>query len=200
VSRAWQNFVTDGRQEGEFPVKRPDGSIAMAKFAAALQLAPDRHVSVLHDVTESKRVEAQLRHNEELFLRLFSASPAPTLVSKLSNGVFIEVNEAFTQATGYWRADILGRSARTVGLWKDQKVLDGLLARLRAGEEAVSARALISMKNRSSKEFSVALRKVEIHGELHVIAVYTDLEPMRAPELDAGALDTGQQDAAAADP
>jgi hypothetical protein len=32
------------------------------------------------------------------------------------------------------------------------------------------------MRDRTTKEFSVALRRVEIYGELHVIGLYTDVD------------------------
>jgi len=172
---SWQSFTADGSQEGEFPIKRPDGTILTARFSAVTDFLPGRHLSVLHDVSDRKRVEMLLRHNEELFMKAFLASPAPTNIRKLNSGVFIEVNDAFTQSTGYWRSDVIGRSGKSIGLWKDAGQLDDLLARMRQGEGSVTTRAVLATKDRREKDYSVAMRRIDIHGEAHVVAAYTDV-------------------------
>jgi PAS domain S-box-containing protein len=172
---SWQSFTADGSQEGEFPIRRPDGTILTARFSAVTDFLPGRHLSVLHDVSDRKRVEMLLRHNEELFMKAFLASPAPTNIRKLNSGVFIEVNDAFTQSTGYWRSDVIGRSGKSIGLWKDAGQLDDLLARMRQGEGSVTTRAILATKDRREKDYSVAMRRIDIHGEAHVVAAYTDV-------------------------
>jgi PAS domain S-box-containing protein len=173
---AWIRFTADGRQVGDFLVQRPDGEVVPVQFRAARDFAPGKHVSVLNDVAERRRIEADVRRNEELYARVFNRTPAPTNVRRLSDGVFIDVNEAFTEATGYWRSEVLGKTGAALRLWRDPAMLDSLLEKLREGEETVRARAELQMRDRTTKEFSVALRRVEIYGELHVIGLYTDVD------------------------
>ena len=57
---AWREFLEQGRMEGEFRLRRADGQIRIAEFKATANFLPGRHLSVLRDVTERKRVEEAL--------------------------------------------------------------------------------------------------------------------------------------------
>src|ERR687894_2223650 len=61
---AWQAFLEQGEQEGEFPLYRPDGEMRNLEFKAKAGFLPGRHLSVLRDVTERKRTEEALRESE----------------------------------------------------------------------------------------------------------------------------------------
>src|SRR5215207_4570111 len=61
---AWQAFLEQGEQEGEFPLYRPDGEMRNLEFKAKVGLLPGRHLSILRDVTERKRAEEALRESE----------------------------------------------------------------------------------------------------------------------------------------
>jgi two-component system, OmpR family, sensor histidine kinase VicK len=57
---AWREFLERGSMEGEFRLRRADGTIRIAEFSAKAGFLPGRHLSVLRDVTERKRAEKTL--------------------------------------------------------------------------------------------------------------------------------------------
>lgn len=61
---------------------------------------------------------------------MFTASPIPASLSRLSDGVLLAVNDAWLNATGLQRAAVLGRNAVELGLWPSeaarQEYLDNL--------------------------------------------------------------------------
>ena len=61
VEKAWQAFVEEGEQEGEFRLYRPDGTTRELEYRAKARVLPNRHLSVLRDVTERKQSEEELR-------------------------------------------------------------------------------------------------------------------------------------------
>jgi two-component system, NarL family, sensor histidine kinase UhpB len=63
------------------------------------------------------RAEHVLRESEARFSRSFAASPIITLITRRDDGRIIEANEAFTQVTGYERAEVVGRTPVEIGLW-----------------------------------------------------------------------------------
>ena len=174
----WKAFKGSGSMTGQFTLLTGDGDTVPADFTAVVNYRPGRHLSVLHDMSERRRIEDILRHNEERFVRAFVGSPAPTNIRALSTGVFVEVNDAFTETTGYWRSDVIGRTAKDLGLWPDTSLLDSLLQRLSQGETRADAQVKLRMKDGSLREFRVALRKLDMHGEPHVVAVYYDLDTL----------------------
>lgn len=64
-------------------------------------------IGVGHDVTERKQTAERL----ELAAKVFSHSREGIMITD-SNGVIIEVNEAFTRITGYGRDEVMGKDPR----------------------------------------------------------------------------------------
>jgi PAS domain S-box-containing protein len=57
----WSRFHHEGRQRGRVQLRRKDGSLLVAEFAAVTHVKPGVHLSVLHDVTERQAMESALR-------------------------------------------------------------------------------------------------------------------------------------------
>lgn len=58
AAEQYQVYLQMGRQRGEFSFLRSDGAKRIAAYSAC-RLAPGQHLSILHDITESRRVETQ---------------------------------------------------------------------------------------------------------------------------------------------
>ncbi len=58
---AWSGFLREGKARGEFRLVRPDGEVRDVEFAAVANIATDRHLSVIRDVSDIKRAEESLR-------------------------------------------------------------------------------------------------------------------------------------------
>jgi PAS domain S-box-containing protein len=72
---------------------------------------------VARDITERKRVESALRESEERFATAFRSSPAAMVISRYEDGKMLDVNEAFLRVFGVTRAEVLGATKLTFGLW-----------------------------------------------------------------------------------
>ena len=80
--------------------------------------------AVINDITKRKKAEAKLRESqarlresEARFNTAFKASPVLMSIATLNDGRFVEVNDAFIQALGLNRADVVGRNALELSLW-----------------------------------------------------------------------------------
>jgi PAS domain S-box-containing protein len=70
VRGAWEAFLAAGEASGEYTLVRPDGSAVEVEFRAKANVLPDRHLSILRDVSARKRVE---RERERLYETLREA-------------------------------------------------------------------------------------------------------------------------------
>ncbi len=57
--QVWQAFLRDGKQQGEYQLQLADGRIRDIEFSASADVLPGRHLSILRDVTERKRLDAE---------------------------------------------------------------------------------------------------------------------------------------------
>jgi PAS domain S-box-containing protein len=66
IEKAWQTFIKDGDDRGDFHLYRPDGTTRELEYRAKANFLPHRHLSVLRDVTDRKQAEEALQkaHDE----------------------------------------------------------------------------------------------------------------------------------------
>jgi PAS domain S-box-containing protein len=96
---AWQAFLEQGEQEGEFPLYRPDGEMRNLEFRAKAGFMPGRHLSVLRDVTERKRTEEALRESEATLNAILNNLAEGVLVAD-THGHVVFVNSAARSMLG----------------------------------------------------------------------------------------------------
>ncbi|MEW5912314.1 MAG: PAS domain S-box protein [Thermodesulfobacteriota bacterium] len=105
--------------EEEVLFRRKDGSIMLALWSAELMDLDGQEciISAVQDVTERRAAEEALKKSEEKFAKAFLHSPVWVVISDLKDGTYLDVNEAFLQATGFSRQEVLGRTSQELGTW-----------------------------------------------------------------------------------
>jgi two-component system, cell cycle sensor histidine kinase and response regulator CckA len=104
----------------EYRAIRADGAVRI--FQSRAEIVRDaagkavRMVGATQDVTERKRAEEALRASQQMFYRAFHSSPEPICIITISEGKFLDVNDAFCEQIGYTREEVIGRTANELGL------------------------------------------------------------------------------------
>jgi PAS domain S-box-containing protein len=91
---------------------------------------PIRYSGVDIDITDRKRFEQSLRAAEARFLRVFQLAPIAMSISALRDGRYIDVNAALLAQTGYAREELIGRTARDLGVYVDESDFEKVRALL----------------------------------------------------------------------
>jgi PAS domain S-box-containing protein len=134
------------------------------------------------DITERKRMEEALRESEEKFSKAFRSSPQIMAITTLKEGRFIDVNDSYTQYTGYTREEVLGRKSNDMNVWindADRKRMFKLLkknGRVRNEE--------IKFRSKSGKILTwlFSAEPITIRGEECLIGVSTDITERKLME------------------
>ncbi len=64
-----------------------------------------------------QQISQALQRSELRFRRIFNSSPVMMTITRASDGVFVQVNEAFCRTLGYRQGQILGKSSLELGIW-----------------------------------------------------------------------------------
>ncbi|MBW4679267.1 MAG: PAS domain S-box protein [Microcoleus vaginatus WJT46-NPBG5] len=100
--QAWQLFLQQEQQTGEFRIVRADGSLRDVEFSATANILPGQHLSVLRDITERKHAAEALRESERRQAFLLRSVPV-VLYSAHAFGSFRTtwVSENIERITGF---------------------------------------------------------------------------------------------------
>lgn len=126
--------------------------------------------------------EEALRQSEEKFARAFESNPAAMVLSRLSDGLILEVNRAFEEITGYTREEALGRSSSELKLWSNPDQRQEFIRKLRT---AGSFRNRDLTMRRKSGEFIFTLASVEIFtlaDEQVILSTWIDITERKHAE------------------
>jgi PAS domain S-box-containing protein len=76
-------------------------------------------LGTIQDITERKKAELAVKQSEEKFFKVFRSAPVVIIVSRLEDGMVLDVNDDFERVLGYARGEIIGRTGLEAGLWVD---------------------------------------------------------------------------------
>jgi PAS domain S-box-containing protein len=88
-------------------------------------------VGLGRDITRQKTIEESLRESEQRFSRAFRSNPVAQVISEIETGMFTDANERWIELLGYTSAELIGRTSKEVGIWKDPRDRDRLIARFK---------------------------------------------------------------------
>jgi len=62
----WESFIAEGEQHGEVSLLHADGSLRVADYLARASILPGRHLSVMRDIGDRRRLEEQLAQSQKM--------------------------------------------------------------------------------------------------------------------------------------
>ena len=107
--------------EEVFRFRHKNGSyrwiLAQASLLVDEDRKPYRMLGSHVDITERMHVEAALRTSEERFAKAFQLSPIAMVISTLTEGRLVDVNDSFLRLFGSRRDSILGQTSIMLNMW-----------------------------------------------------------------------------------
>ncbi len=124
-----------------------------------------------------RRIElrtVELRASEEKFAKAFHASPIILAIAKLSDGTFLDVNEAFLTALAMKREDVIGRTATDVGIWRTAEEREGFVTEIRRKGHLHNRQSMMH-QNGKPRLLALSAELIDIAGEPCIVSVSADI-------------------------
>src|SRR6266545_2686794 len=125
-----------------------------------------------------------LRESQERFSKAFRASPVFMSIARMSDGKFVEANEAFLQSSGYTREEVIGRTSAELTLWSNLQDRDGFLSELQRRGFVRHREVLLRSRNGRLDTVLLSAELIDIDGQPHILAVGLDITARKQAEED----------------
>lgn len=136
----------------------------------------------LVDITARRRAEAAERESRALFQKIFHISPSAFAISRLEDGYFVDVNDAFCRLNGYGREEIVGHTSQELDMWCNPEQRDHLVERLREEKALVDFEFEVRTKEGDVRELLGAFQHITVEGEDCILSVLTDITARKQAE------------------
>ena len=168
---------SDTQNNLEIPFVRRNGE----HFHALLSTRPIEFgstaaiVAIVRDISSLKEAQRKLELSERKFATAFRASPDGVLLTRMSDGLLLEVNLGFTLITGYSSEEAIGKTTAMLGIWVEPASRDWLIQQVRARGNTSHFQAQIGHRNGENRLCEISAQKLDINGEPCMLAIARDI-------------------------
>jgi PAS domain S-box-containing protein len=127
------------------------------------------------DIDLLKLAETKAGKSEEKFRKVYMTSPDAVNINRLSDGMFVSVNEGFTKILGYTGEETLGKTSLELNIWADTENRNQLVRELKEKSKIENFEAIFLKKDGSKVNGLMSASLIDIDGVPHILNVTKDI-------------------------
>jgi two-component system cell cycle sensor histidine kinase/response regulator CckA len=170
----------------DYEVIRKDGSKRINEMSVSLLRdetgAPIGFSGISRDRTELIQTEQALREREESYRSILELAPDSISISRVSDGRYMQVNDAFCQRTGYSPAEAIGRTPSELNLYADPADRIRMLESLKRDGQVEGLEIPFRIRDGTIQNNLVSARPIHFKGEDCLLAVSTNITSLKAAQ------------------
>jgi PAS domain S-box-containing protein len=130
----------------------------------------------------NQRLVAQSREASERFESLFNASPDGVFISSIADGIIWNINEGFTNLTGYTREETIGKTSLDINLYENIADRQYLFDEIAEKEICENFESVINKKDGTKITVLISAKKITLNGIPHDSCVMRDITERKIAE------------------
>jgi len=139
-------------------------------------------LSLVNDITARKEAEKALQESEKKFAKVFQATPICLTINSLSDGRYLEVNEAFERVMGYRRDEVIGRYSLDLRVWQNPEDRGKVLQMLAEGKKVRDFEIGLMGKSGNLLVGLLSAEIIEIGAEQCLLGMVNDITERKKAE------------------
>jgi PAS domain S-box-containing protein len=175
----WSTLLSKDSVRGELINKTRDGKLLSVEGSANPILNNMQEIigfiGIQHDISSRKQSEEALKKSEEKFRKASMTSPDSINITRLSDGMMISINEAFTRILGYTEDEVIGKTTLELNLWADQNDRNHLVKKLLEHGKVEDFETIFLKKDGSIIYGLLSASLIELDGATHILTVTKDI-------------------------
>jgi PAS domain S-box-containing protein len=166
-------IATGIMQTIEYSISTPTGA---EYFESRIVRSGEREVvSIVRDITSRVQAAEALRSSEEKFAKLFYTTPLIMLITRLSDGAYVDVNDECLNFLGRPRDEVVGRSAHGLGVWPEPSDRDYFMRLLREYGSVRNQEIMLLPRPDEPRDMLVSATRILLDGEECIIWAAADI-------------------------
>jgi diguanylate cyclase (GGDEF)-like protein/PAS domain S-box-containing protein len=164
--------------------RRKSGEIADVLISAEVVELGGERVMLSNgiDVTEQRRAEAALRESQARFEKIFQSSPVPVVISRLEDGRYVEVNDAWLAWSGHSRHAAIGATSVDLGVWLSVADRAEFTRELRERRKVRSMEVRMRKRSGEVADVVLAAEPIDLAGESCIVTSVMDITERKRAE------------------
>ena len=131
---------------------------------------------------ELKQAQEELRRSEEHFAKAIRANLIPAAITNSQEGRFRDVNDSFLELFGYYREELIGYTARELGLWANIEDRPKVFQMLREQKSIYNLEVQFRIKSGEIRDGAASYEVIEFNGETCVLSQVYDVTKYKRAE------------------
>ena len=163
-----QSMLRHKRIQGQrVRARRRDGSAfdAMVYAEFVTQGSERLVITMVLDVSAETQARRALEKSEERFSKAFNFSPLGMTITRMSDGMFLEVNEANERVLGFSREDFMNKTAVAAGVWVSEADRNAYIEALRRHGRLMGYETRMRRKQGEPVDVKIWSERIELDNE-----------------------------------
>ncbi|HEU5434912.1 MAG TPA: EAL domain-containing protein [Telluria sp.] len=123
-----------------------------------------------------------LQSSERKFAAAFRASPDAIMITRASDGMFVEVSESVSRMTGFAREDLIGRSSLEHDIWVETQARQRYIGQMRAHGRVSNMEARFRIRSGEQRIGEISGELIDLDGQQHILGIIRDVTEHRSRE------------------
>ncbi len=136
----------------------------------------------LKEISELKLALEKLRRDKERYRLAYMTSPDSINLNRLSDGMYVSVNEGFTNILGYTEADSIGKTSLEMNIWASPEDRAHMVSEVKANGKIKDFEARFISKDGRIIIGSFSATVIDLDGVPHILSVVRDITTHKEAE------------------
>jgi PAS domain S-box-containing protein len=174
----------EGVRDWEFQARLKNGE--QRTFLGAVEIieleGQEYFLVASQDITQRKQIEEELRASQERFSKAFNSSPLPLSISTFGEGRYVDVNQAWLDAMGYEREEVIGRTGADLSLSGVRLERSEIIEKLKREGHIRDRDVLYRLRSGELRTFQLSIEIIRLDGTDYLLTAGKDITERKRAE------------------